>query len=79
MSFGIKRNSSPGQCFKKNFLENLFFEPSCYQKIWIWADLHQPDCDNCGSLGCGSILQYSRVILFDRLWCGLGGVILHTI
>jgi len=83
MSFGIKRNSSPGQCFE-NFYENLFCEPSyCQnnQKIWIWADLHQYDCDHYGSLDCGPILQYSRVISFDRSWCGpmLGGVSLRTI
>jgi len=44
--------------------ENLVCELSCcqnYQKIWIWADLHLRDCEHCGSLGCGSILQYSRV------------------
>jgi len=78
MSFGIKQNSSPGQCFE-NCLEKLFCEPSCcpnYQKNWIWADLHLPDCDLCGSLCCRPILQYSRVISFDRFWCGpmLGGV-----
>jgi len=28
MSFGIKRNFSPGQCFEK-FLENYFVSPSC--------------------------------------------------
>jgi len=83
MSFGIQRNSSPGQCFE-NFLENLFCEPNCcqnYQKIWIWADLHQLDCDHCGSLGYRPVLQYSRVISFDKFWCGpmLGGVSLHTI
>jgi len=52
-----------------------------YQKIWIWADLHQYDCDHYDSLACGPILQYSRVILFDRFWCGpmLDGVSLHTI
>jgi len=31
--------------------------------------------DHCDSLGCRPILQYSRVISFDRCWCGsmLGG------
>jgi len=47
-----------------SFGENSFCEPSCcqnFQKIWIWADLHQPDCGHCGSLGYKPILQYSRV------------------
>jgi len=35
-----------------------------------FGPIHQPDCDYCGSLGCRSILQYSRVILFDRFWYG---------